>query len=78
MRRARVLVNTSRTGSVDKVVLEAMASGTIPLTCNESFLSVFDEDLQRDIEVLDVVRVGAVTRSGNQNRWALSVETRDS
>jgi glycosyltransferase involved in cell wall biosynthesis len=37
MRRARVLVNASRTGSIDKVVLEAMACGTLPLTCNESF-----------------------------------------
>jgi glycosyltransferase involved in cell wall biosynthesis len=46
MRRARLLVNTSRTGSVDKVVLEAMACGTIPLTCNESFRSVFDAELQ--------------------------------
>lgn len=45
MRRARVLVNVSRTGSVDKVVLEAMAAGTLPLTCNESFRSVFDADL---------------------------------
>ncbi|RKY21491.1 MAG: hypothetical protein DRQ55_04140 [Planctomycetota bacterium] len=47
MRRAKLLVNSSRTGSVDKVVLEAMACGTIPLTCNESFRSVFDDDLQR-------------------------------
>jgi glycosyltransferase involved in cell wall biosynthesis len=37
MRRARVLVDASRTGSVDKVVLEAMAAGTVPLTCNEAF-----------------------------------------
>ncbi|MHC5209341.1 MAG: glycosyltransferase family 4 protein [Planctomycetota bacterium] len=38
MRRARVLVDASRTGSVDKVILEAMAAGTIPLTCNEAFV----------------------------------------
>jgi glycosyltransferase involved in cell wall biosynthesis len=37
MGRARVLANVSRTGSVDKVVLEAMACGALPLTCNESF-----------------------------------------
>src|SRR5262249_51163611 len=37
MRRARVMVNASRTGSIDKVVLEAMACGPLPLTCNESF-----------------------------------------
>ena len=49
MRRARVLVNTSHTGSVDKVVLEAMATGCIPLTCNESFRSVFDAGLQQQL-----------------------------
>jgi len=37
MRRARVLVDASHTGSIDKVVLEAMASGTLPLSCNEAF-----------------------------------------
>ena len=43
MRRARVLVDASRTGSIDKVVLEAMASGTVPLTCNEAFAPLFGE-----------------------------------
>lgn len=38
---ADVLVNSSHTGSVDKVVLEAMACGTAPVTCNESFERVF-------------------------------------
>ncbi|MHC4845126.1 MAG: glycosyltransferase, partial [Planctomycetota bacterium] len=47
MRRARVLVNTSRTGSLDKVVLEAMACGTLPLTCNESFQPVFGPELSK-------------------------------
>ena len=45
MRRAKVLVNTSHTGSVDKVVLEAMACGTVPLTCNESFERIFGHEL---------------------------------
>lgn len=35
-RSASVLVNASHTGSVDKVVLEAMASGTPVLSCNDS------------------------------------------
>ncbi len=43
MRRTRLLVNASRTGSVDKVVLEAMACGTPVLTCNESFERVLGE-----------------------------------
>ena len=45
MRRARVMVNASRTGSVDKVVLEAMACGTLPLTCNESFTPLLGPQL---------------------------------
>ena len=36
-RRATALINASLTGSVDKVVLEAMACGRPVLTCNESF-----------------------------------------
>lgn len=46
MRAAKVLVNVSRTGSVDKVVLEAMAAGALPLTGNESFASVLPAALQ--------------------------------
>jgi glycosyltransferase involved in cell wall biosynthesis len=45
MRRARLLVNASRTGSVDKVVLEAMACATPVLTCNESFERVLGPEL---------------------------------
>ncbi|MHC4944737.1 MAG: glycosyltransferase family 4 protein [Planctomycetota bacterium] len=41
--RARLMVNASHTGSVDKVVLEAMASGTLPLTCNESFVPLLGD-----------------------------------
>lgn len=41
MRRARVLVDASHTGSIDKVVLESMASGTLPLSCNEAFAPLF-------------------------------------
>lgn len=45
MRRASVLVSTSRTGSVDKVVLEAMAAGVLPLTCNEAFERLLGPEL---------------------------------
>ena len=41
-RRARVLVNPSYTGSIDKVVLEAMACERPVLTCNESFAPLFE------------------------------------
>jgi len=36
-RRSTLFVSASRTGSVDKVVLEAMACGRPVVTCNESF-----------------------------------------
>ncbi len=41
--RASILVNASLTGSVDKVVLEAMASRRLVLSCNESFPPIFAE-----------------------------------
>ena len=46
-RSAEILVNASRTGSVDKVVLEAMACGTPPLTCNEAFEPLFGDLAER-------------------------------
>ncbi|MEM7306899.1 MAG: glycosyltransferase [Planctomycetota bacterium] len=42
-KRASVLCSTSLTGSVDKVVLEAMACGRPVVTCNESFAPIFAE-----------------------------------
>lgn len=42
---ACVLINAVPFGGLDKVVLEAMASGVIPLTSNNAFLSVFPKDL---------------------------------
>ncbi|MFT5049096.1 MAG: glycosyltransferase involved in cell wall biosynthesis [Chlamydiales bacterium] len=42
-RRASLFVSTSLTGSVDKVVLEAMASGRPVVTCNESFPPILAE-----------------------------------
>lgn len=42
LRNADVLVNLSDTGSLDKVVLEAMAMAKIPLTCNEAFKDILN------------------------------------
>jgi glycosyltransferase involved in cell wall biosynthesis len=42
-RESRIMVNASHTGSVDKVVLEAMATGAVPLTCNESFVPLLGD-----------------------------------
>lgn len=41
--RATLCASTSHTGSVDKVVLEAMAAGRPVVTCNESFPPIFAE-----------------------------------
>ena len=41
--RAHVLVNTSLTGSADKVVLEAMASGINVLSCNDAYREMLEE-----------------------------------
>ena len=35
-----IFVNLSHTGSLDKAVLEAMACGRVPLTCNEAFAPI--------------------------------------
>ncbi len=41
-KRAKVFINLSDTGSIDKAVLEAMASGCLPLVSNEAFRSVLN------------------------------------
>jgi len=40
---ADLFINTSFTGSMDKVVLEAMASGCLVLNCNEAYRETLDE-----------------------------------
>lgn len=42
-RNADLFVSASLTGSIDKAVLEAMASGVVTLTCNLSFQRVFGD-----------------------------------
>ncbi len=42
-RRSKLLVSASLTGSVDKVVLEAMATRRPVVTCNDSFPALFSE-----------------------------------
>lgn len=41
--QADLMLSASRTGSVDKAVLEAMACGVPAITCNESFPAIFAE-----------------------------------
>ncbi len=46
---AEILVNTVPSGGLDKVVLEAMASGMIPLTSNTAFLTVFPREIASNL-----------------------------
>lgn len=45
--KANLFVHTSRTGSIDKVVLEAMACEIPILTSDEAFLDIFDDDIKK-------------------------------
>ncbi len=71
-RRARVLVNPSGTGSLDKVVLEAMACERPVLTCNESFPALFRE-LGQDGEGL-VFRAGCAQDLADKLAAVLALE----
>lgn len=44
--RHDLLINPSRTGSLDKTMLEAMAAGLLPLTSNEAVASLLPADLR--------------------------------
>ena len=46
---ANILVNTVPFGGLDKVVLEAMSSGIIPLTSNSAFSNVFPREISEDL-----------------------------
>lgn len=45
LQNADLFINLSNTGSLDKAVLEAMASGCIVLTCNEAFANILPQEL---------------------------------
>ncbi|QQR82377.1 glycosyltransferase family 4 protein [Candidatus Campbellbacteria bacterium] len=45
--RADVFIHSSRTGSLDKVVLEALAVGTLPVTCDPTLAHDLPDDLKR-------------------------------
>lgn len=46
---ADILINAVPFGGLDKVVLEAMASGVIPLTSNSAFKNVFSEEIAENL-----------------------------
>lgn len=45
LQQADLFINLSGTGSIDKAVLEAMASGCLVLTSNEAFVNILPSDL---------------------------------
>jgi len=49
LQNAEILINAVPFGGLDKAVLEAMASGVIPLTSNSAFLTVFPEGIGQDL-----------------------------
>ena len=63
---SNVFVNTSNTGSIDKVVLEAMSTGTLVISTNEAFKDIFstlpysayveEHDVLKLTEVLDTIK----------------------
>lgn len=50
---AEILINAVPFGGLDKVVLEAMASGVIPLTSNSAFLTVFPKSIAQNLVFKD-------------------------
>lgn len=47
--QAQILIDAVPAGGFDKVILEAMASGVVPLTSNEYIKPVFSEDFQEKL-----------------------------
>lgn len=47
--KSEILINAVPFGGLDKVVLEAMSAGVVPLTSNSAFLSVFPEEVSQDL-----------------------------
>lgn len=58
---AQILINAVPTGGLDKVVLEAMASGVLPLTSNRAFLNVFPKSIAEQL-VFNEVESGELER----------------
>ena len=80
--QADIFVNLSQTGSLDKTVLEAMASKTLVLTSNEAFKSVlgdladklmFEPDNSQDL--VDKVKQLAGLPSSQQNKIIERLQT---
>jgi glycosyltransferase involved in cell wall biosynthesis len=78
---ADVFVNTSRTGSLDKAILEAMACGLTILTCNEAMPEVLGEYKEKlmfskgDYKKL-AEKIKIILKINNKERYELGVELR--
>ena len=80
-RRAVILLNLSDTGSLDKVLLEAMACGCIPISSNESFRMLYEQKFPRLWTTMDpseiAYRVQAVLSLGPDDKERLRRELRE-
>jgi glycosyltransferase involved in cell wall biosynthesis len=79
--RAVILLNLSDTGSLDKVLLEAMACGCIPVSSNESFRMLYEQKFPRLRTTLDpgeiASKVQSVLSMGRDEKERLRIELRD-
>jgi glycosyltransferase involved in cell wall biosynthesis len=64
-----LFINMSGTGSVDKVVLEAMASGCLVLTSNEAFLDILGKDFMVDANASDMLT--------SKIKWLMNMSTEE-
>ncbi len=80
LQKADLFVNMSHTGSVDKAVLEAMASGIVTITCNEAFFTDQFRDIlrfqKRDSENL-TLKIKHIMSLGSDERSALRSRLRN-
>lgn len=67
---ADIFLNFSKTGSVDKTVLEAMSCGTLVLASNEAF-----EDILKNINVLFYIE--DISHSANRIKKIIHIDSRD-
>jgi glycosyltransferase involved in cell wall biosynthesis len=73
-----MFINVSRTQSLDKAVLEAMASGTVPLTTNRAFRSILEPlGLYVESDSPTVLADAIVAVSGRPDFESLRAEVRD-
>lgn len=77
-RQAHLVVNVSRTGAVDKAVLEAMACGVPAISANEAFAAILPDNLRVPLDVPDALaaKIRAIMGMSPDARRALGHDLR--